>query len=76
MAQKWVYFEVTMRGSDTEWRRAARFLAGQYLHRQIFDVERVVYTPQNLTPAKRLNDVQYYFQGAIAAVPAETVVQE
>ena len=65
----WVYFHVTAVGSKVELRREARYQAGLYLHRQIFEVESVIYVPDTLTPVKTINGTVFYYQNAIAAVP-------
>ncbi len=66
---RWVYFHVTSVGSKVELQREARYRAGLYLHRQVFDVEPVVCTPTDLTLARDVAGMPFYFQGALAEVP-------
>lgn len=78
MLYRWIYFNLEWAGSSAEYRREARYRAQLYLHRQIFDFERILYTPQNLTAAKIVNDLQYYFHAGLADVleNAELPLQE
>lgn len=66
---RWIYYHVVHVGSHVEFRREARFRGGQYLHRQIFDFESVVVPPTDLTLAKQIDGMKFFFQGALAAVP-------
>jgi len=64
----WIYFHVTIQGSQRELRREGRYLAGLYLHRQIFDFESV-HAPDDISPLKTINDTVFYRRNSIAGIP-------
>ena len=65
----WIYYHVTVVGPKTDLRREARYYAGLYLRRQIFDCESVVCSPVELSSVKVIDHIRFYYDGALAEVP-------
>ncbi len=64
----WIYYHLTLQGSKIALRREARYKAGLFLHRQIFDFE-AIYPPDKLTPIKTVDGTEFYYRDALQAPP-------
>jgi hypothetical protein len=67
----WIYFHASA-PSKTLLFREARFMAGLYLRRQIFDVEQIHSKPDRLKIARVIDGMEFFYQDALAAVPQIT----